>query len=408
MKDSEHEPDILPGWFHTRRRTALAGWTLVALLNLTAGVVIASWPERQSDFDTIQRWGRDWLVRGIDIYASDWDYPDYPPHAIVVLSPLGVLEKGPAIVVWAALNLALLALIPFLAIRHVRPQVTLAAAAIPILMFLTWSGCRALLQYTLIALTCGLLACLTSARRPVFAGLCLGLALMKPQIAAPFFVWALLAKRWATIVASFATILAGFAIYCLRVGADPVEVIEHYVAILRHLYAGDAIMIGLAQLRPLFALMTDETSAVDALVLASSVSLLAVAARVAFLERGIEPRLWVAAPPLIALWSLLTFYHLTYGFVILAPLFAVLLFGGQSENPSLRRRIFWVLQLGLMFDVPGLVRRFGQGILLDDSIFAPLMHVDRAMMLALFAATVFLAVRTLHVSYGQAEARQRL
>ena len=54
----------------------------MAALNLAAAVVITSWPERQTDLDTIQRWGGNWLLGGDDIYATDWDYPDYPPHAI--------------------------------------------------------------------------------------------------------------------------------------------------------------------------------------------------------------------------------------------------------------------------------------------------------------------------------------
>ena len=65
-----------------------------------------------------------------------------------------------------------------------------------------------------------------------------------------------------------------------------------------------------------------------------------------------------AAPPLVACWSLLTFYHLTYGFVVLLPV--MMLLALNDARPSiLRKTLFWLLQLGMMFDIPGLSRRAG-------------------------------------------------
>ena len=172
-------------------------WALMAALNLAAAVVITSWPERQTDLDTIQRWGGNWLLQGDDIYATDWDYPDYPPHAIVLLSPLGADVAGVGGAcrghssTWPLVFVA-----PYLALRHVRPDLSASHAALPIVMFLCWSGSRTLLQFSLLALTFGLASTVLADRRPVWSGVCLGLALMKPQIAAPFLVWAVIARRW--------------------------------------------------------------------------------------------------------------------------------------------------------------------------------------------------------------------
>ena len=109
------------------------------------------------------------------------------------------------------------------------------------------------------ALTFGLASAVLADRRPVWSGVCLGLALMKPQIAAPFLVWALLARRWNVVFVALGVIVAGFVVYCARAAANPVDVIGNYASILRYLYAGEAIMLGLAQLRPVFE-MTDATS----------------------------------------------------------------------------------------------------------------------------------------------------
>src|SRR5437762_5441913 len=76
----------------THRRAVMAAWALMAVMNLSAGAVIASWPERHTDLDTMQRWGKTWLLGASNVYITDWNPPDYPPHAIVALSPLGILS----------------------------------------------------------------------------------------------------------------------------------------------------------------------------------------------------------------------------------------------------------------------------------------------------------------------------
>ena len=211
----------------------MAAWALMAALNLAAALVITSWPERQTDLDTIQRWSGNWLLNGDDIYAIDWDYPDYPPHAIALLSPLGVMSLEWAVRAWSLVNLLLLFVAPYLALRHVRPGLSASHGALPLLMLLCWSGSRTLLQFSLLALTFGLASTVLADRRPVWSGVCLGLALMKPQIAAPFLVWAVIARRWNVIFGALGIVAAGFVVYCARAAANPVDVIGNYASILR-------------------------------------------------------------------------------------------------------------------------------------------------------------------------------
>jgi hypothetical protein len=61
----------------------------------------------------------------------------------------------------------------------------------------------------------------------------------------------------------------------------------------------------------------------------------------------------------------------------------------DAEQSPLRKALFWILQLGMMFDIPGLTRRMG---LADTPLYANVfIHADRLLMLALFVGLVILA-----------------
>ena len=108
---------------------------------------------------------------------------------------------------------------------------------------------------------------------------------------------------------------------------------------------------------------------------------------------------------MVALWSLLTFYHLTYGFLILLPLAAHLLLVEMPDTQVFRRRLFWSLQLGLMFDVPGLSRRLVPLLSIPVWVDVLLSHFDRVLMLGLYAATGVLAVRAARIAAVTARSR---
>lgn len=396
--------DLLPA---SPSRRVLAVWALMALLNLSAGVVVASWPERQSDLDTIRRWGRSWLVEGSTIYVSDGDAPDYPPHAIVALSPLGVLPDGWAVPIWALVNLGLAPTACWLAVRAARPAARFPAAALPILMFLCWGGFRTLLQFSLLSLVLGLLAVVLADRRPNWSGVCLGLSLMKPQVAAPFFLWALFTRRLRPAVLAVAVVGGGVAVFCLRAGTSPIRLVPRYLEILQTFYVTDPIMVGLAQLRPLLAAALPSAAVADGAAAGFAGALLLAIVVFGFAEGRSRPPLTVSAPALAGVWSLLTFYHLTYGFILLLPTATLLLFRNTAPTRPLRLTMFWALQTFLMFDVPGLWRRFGSSITVaPDRVLGVAIHADRILALALLVGLVALAVRTRHLDDSEVEASQ--
>ena len=194
----------------SRHRAWLLFWGILAAANLGAGLAISRWAERQSDLRRVAEWCALW-TQGVNVYGLRAEFVDYPPHAIVLLSPLAWVQSFEHLVgVWAAANLMLAVTAAYLAVRLVRPGASLHAAAVPVLMFLTWGGFRTLLQFSLLALTLGLAATVLANRRPIVSGVLLGLSLIKPQVAIPFVLWAVFERRWRQISVAIGTMSAGY------------------------------------------------------------------------------------------------------------------------------------------------------------------------------------------------------
>lgn len=358
-------------------------WAVPAAANIAVGVALATHPDRWTDVETIRRWTGQWLFAGTDLYADLRSGTDYPPHAIVLLSPLALVPGALVAPVWSCVNLALMAAAGYLAARLVRPQASSSDALYLTLLFLCWSGTKTLVQFSLLTLVCGVAAVVFAQRRPVLAGLSLGLSLMKPQIAFPFALWMLFARRSKVVAIAAAFVACGVAIFCIRADASPLDVVVRYTEILRAYYAGGSAMYGVSQLRPLLAFLG--IARVDLVTAIASTALLAFICAEAFNARDDRSQLAHATLGLGAVWSLLTFYHLTYGFVLLLPLGALLLLDDQHAQPKARLALFWAMQCALMIDVPAIWRRTPPSIAENSASGWPA-HVDEMMMMCLFVA----------------------
>jgi hypothetical protein len=370
-------------------KRVLMFWGALAALNLAAGVVVSSQTHRLYDLESMMRWGRYWLVEGSNVYEPGrWGSVDYPPNAVVLLSPLGLLSLSAAHPIWMLMNFVMAILAPYHAARFFRPHDPFRVIALPILMFLCWGGVRTLTQFTLVALSCSMAAMLLSVRRPIAGGAWLGLAMMKPQVAVPVFLWSVFTRRWSVVLTSLAVIGGLVAVFCLRTDAHPFWVAARYVEILAVNHTGEAILAGISELRPLIYQLVTELSEVDAIAGSIALGLMAGICVTGFLEGAVRKHVLYAAPPLVACWSLMTFYHLTYGFVILLPVMMLLALN-DAPRSRLRLGLFWLLQLGMMFDIPGLSRRAGlAGTPLFTNVLA---HGDRALIVTLLIGLVVLA-----------------
>jgi len=365
-------------------------WGALAVLNLAAGVVVSSQTDRLYDLESMMGWGRYWLVEGRNVYEPGrWGSVDYPPNAVVLLSPLGLLSLSAAHPIWMLMNSVMAILAPYQAVRFFRPHDPFRVIALPILMFLCWGGVRTLTQFTLVGLTCSMAAMLVSVRRPIAGGAWLGLAMMTPQVAVPVFLWSVFTRRWSVVLTSLAVVGVLVAVFCLRTDAHPFGVAARYVEILAVQHqTGEAILGGISEFRPLIYQLVTEVSEVHAIAGSIALGLIAGICVTGFQEGAVRKHVLYAAPPLVACWSLMTFYHLTYGFVILLPVMMLLALN-DAPRSRLRRGLFWLLQLGMMFDIPGLSRRAGlAGTPLFTNVLA---HADRALIVTLFIGLVVLA-----------------
>ena len=369
----------------------LVFWAALATVNLAAGFVVSSQSTRLHDLEFMMRLGQDWLVEGVNVYESGgWESVDYPPNAVVLLSPLTLPPAGMAHPLWLLLSTAMAIVAPYCAARFFRPHDPFRVIALPILMFLSWGGVRTLTQFTLVALALSMAALVVSRRRPIGAGAWLGLAMMKPQVAVPVFLWALFTRRWSVVLTSVAVVAGLIAVFCLRSSADPTSVASRYIEILAVRHTGEAIIAGLSELRPLIHQLSQDVSDVDAIANSIALGLFGGICVAGFQEGANRKHVMYAAPPLVACWSLMTFYHLTYGFVILLPVMMLLALNDARRSP-LRQTLFWMLQLGMMFDVPGIARRAG---LAETVLFANVLaHADRVLIVTLFVGLVVLAWR---------------
>jgi hypothetical protein len=362
-------------------------WTVLAVLNLGAAVVISSRRQRIADLEAIMTLGRAWLLTGENVYRSVDSVVAHPPNAIPVLSLLSLLPVIFAAAFWLLLNIGAACVAPYFAARSFRPNDPFRVIVLPILMFLCWGGVRSLTQISLLVLTFTMAAFVFADRRPSGASGWLGLGMIQPAMALPVFLWAIFTRRWRLVAGSVLVTGGLFVVYCARIPESPAWVLARYLGILSVQYSANAIPAGLTELGPLIRQLVPNASDVNVIAGSLALGLLAGICVAGFLEGSPGKRVLYAAPPLIACWSLLTFSHVTDGFVILLPVMMLLALNDTARS-TLRKALFWFLQIGMMVDIPGLSRRFAG----DTPLYANvLVHADRVLILMLFVGLVVLA-----------------
>jgi hypothetical protein len=157
------------------------------------------------------------LQRGYFAAANGYTAFFYPPPFLFVCYPLGPLPYFPALAAWlAATGAGLLAVVRLWLrdARIVQSLLLLAAAFPPVLITIT-HGQTSFLVAALLAL-----GAFWVRRRPVVAGICFGLATIKPQFGLLIPLVLLATGEWRTIVAAAATaaVLFGFATLAFGAG----------------------------------------------------------------------------------------------------------------------------------------------------------------------------------------------
>jgi hypothetical protein len=331
----------------------LAPLAALAALNIGAGASLTlAQTARLMDVQTVHAWCRAWLVDATRLYTIAGSVTDYPPNAIVILAPLSLVNWEWLRLIWIVLILALTPLAVYLVVRATVPGAHITTALLPMLLFCCWGGIRGA-QFSRLCLTLAFAAVVWADRRTLTAGACLGLALMKPHIAGPIALWALFTGRFRVVASATALVCGAVVIYALRVDHSPILVLSNYAHVLSSMYTGPDSLMGRTSLRPWLHVIAGGPHWGDVLWGLGAASLLVVPCRMAIAEsRRPSPRSAPAVLAIFCLWSLLSVFHLTHGFVLMLPAFVFLLLVDDPASFRERMKAAAVIQVALMLEIP--------------------------------------------------------
>ncbi len=339
-------------------------------LSLAVAIAVALMPGRMQDYDEVREWFTAWGFGAANPYLRlDLDV-DYPPHAFLLLAPIGLLPDGLggrlayllfnlAITV-AAAHLLVLWCAGLARVSFRRDQVwalTGLVLALGPTRASLWLG-----QTIAVAIYLSLAAMRLADRRPLWSALALSLASFKPHIVVGFALILLLTGR--IRVLAYAAVLGAvlFTTFGLTVGSPPVEMVTIYLENLNRLYAGASHVLSVTSLRETFDRMAGPILGLRLHVVASTAALLWIVAgarRSADRQAG---ALLVAAGCLI--WALIALPHQRHSLILLVPVWFAVLWRQVGWPDSVRTQQWIVLAtVGLtVVDLPLVLRLAGEAL----------------------------------------------
>jgi hypothetical protein len=348
-------------------------WMALGLVSLAAAAAVALIPGYMQDFAEVRGWFAVWRFGAGNPYLRlDLDV-DYPPHAFLVLAPIGLLPEGLAgLVGYLMFNLVATVTAAYLlarwsttltGLRFTHDQIW-ALAGMVLAMGTTrssiWLG-----QTIAIAMCLTLVAMLLVDRRPAWAALALAVASFKPHVVIAFGLALLLMGRLRVLLLAGVMSGALFVLFGLTVGSPPFEMVALYLANLDRLYRGTSHVLSVTSLREVFDAVAGDPIVglrLHSLVAAGTLAWLLVAAWRSRRSRSRE--LLVAASCL--LWSLIVLPHQRHSLVLLAPALWAVLWPetGCVKSAGGRRLMVALTVIVIVVDVP-LALRLAAGVVTD-------------------------------------------
>jgi hypothetical protein len=136
-------------------------------------------------------------IVGADYPGQGWSYP---PSVMLLFAPFAALGYLPALAAWTTVNLAV-----FLAVSHqlVERRVLIIVLVSPAALLSLMAGQSSLLTAAMLVTIFAWLD-----RRPIGAGIIIGLLTLKPQLGLLFPVMLIASRRWTVFAAAAATAIA--------------------------------------------------------------------------------------------------------------------------------------------------------------------------------------------------------
>lgn len=308
----------------------------IAVCVLVAGAGRAVFGARSNDLLQVHGWLAYWISDRANPYADIFAV-NYPPHAFVVLSWLGLVPATAAPVLWALLNVVLAPVVSWLFVRGLpldRAERMVLAA-----MLTSWGAVLSGLwmgQFTLLSVAFGLFA-IRAANRPLLSGVLLACALIKPHVAVVFVFWAAYARRWRMLGAAGAAMLAGLLMMAMWARTSPVAIVESWIAVLSWQFGGASPTAGSTAAWPMLVSWVGAANAGEVriwgLVIGGLALLGFLRARVASSGNTCLPIALAGALSLAAL------FHRRYDMILLAPAFCALWLVARKQAAERR----WLL-----------------------------------------------------------------
>jgi hypothetical protein len=333
-----------------------AALTTAAAINLIVGVALSLRGDRDGDLFQVVRWAGEWL-HGLDPYALADARVDYPPWALVMLSPLAWVPNGVLTAFWVAANLGIVAWLVTRLSRwsnEPRARQTLLAA-----LLLCAASLRTLNQFSVLSFALAIAGAASPSR--AIGGTLLGLSFFKPQIGGALALWAWLRGQRGRVLAGVAVVLALTLVFSARAGVDPLTVAREYAASLSSTYADLSSIPGHTDLRSALTLYAPSLDPGLSLSLALLLLLLVPLGVGLWRSGGALPAGDFEVAAFCGVVSLLATRHLSYDLLLLLPLVVAWRVGPFTEAPPPESRgqavAFWAIAALLVIEVPSWYRR---------------------------------------------------
>ncbi len=343
---------------HHDVHVAIWAWGSLAILCLAAGFLIADNPSRSEAYFDVRHWLRAWRT-GANVYELPL-FVDYPPHALMFLSPLSWFPAQHGELWFAAFNILVCIAtswtIVSLTSGWAGVELTRIERLAYVLMLLVWSPTRVGIwngQTSPFLILCCCLALRLSSWSPVVAGILLAIGASKPHIAFGFALLAAFVRMWKMLAVSAIVVVAAWIAYAISVSRSPVAVFWQYIDTLFSLYGGPQFLRAEVDIRPFFVDAFGNYAIGEPLYLAASAVLGAVLLLLTWRARNNpDAAAWVMASGLM--WAIAVFPFRRYGLLLIAPTVLLLLW-----RPGLSERMLTLVGVMIFViaaDVPFLLR----------------------------------------------------
>jgi len=349
---------------------------ILATLNVGGGVLLTLARDQVADLFLVAQWLQTWLS-GRNLYGPG-SITDYPPWAIVTLSPLALVPQDWLMSVWLLINVGLAAVIVWrlatISREHgpsLRNLACLLAATGTIRQFLQFSH----LSYAL-----AIVGAFTAS--PRIGGVMVGLSLMKPQVGGVVWLWLVLCRDWRRAAYALPVPLIFTAIYQTVAPIGLLDLAAGYRAAITSQYGDPTQLPGHSDLRFWLWRLWPEPSG-NAVLSGIVLGGLLLPLLMAVVRRRAHGR-EIELLGLCGAISLLAVRHLSYDFLLLLPVLVAWRCPPCAVTPHAPRWMFFGLAALLVAAVPSWAK-----LALAHS--APpatgvLLELDRAMCLAVWAA----------------------